>query len=153
MIAVFEDGGYVRGMVDRLRELEARQDELNERVSAAPADLPDIHPNISDVYRRKVARLAEALESGRKRIVYFHSLASLRMKSWMLATKSHARALSMVASKSFARRRLCPNHAKVRPTTQRRGSTTNPSALSSRLTISTAQSPIFFSASASFGPA
>ena len=62
MIAVIEDGGYVRDMVDRLRELEARQDELNERLSAAPADLPDIHPNIADVYHRKVARLAEALD-------------------------------------------------------------------------------------------
>ena len=62
MIAVIEDGGYVRGMVDRLRELEARQDELNERLAAAPADLPDIHPNIADIYRRKVARLAEALD-------------------------------------------------------------------------------------------
>ena len=62
MIAVIEDGGYVRGMVDRLRELEARQDELNERLAAVPADLPDIHPNIADVYRRKVARLAEALD-------------------------------------------------------------------------------------------
>ena len=61
-IAVIEDGGYVRGMVDRLRELEARQDELNERLSAEPADLPDIHPNIADIYRRKVARLAEALD-------------------------------------------------------------------------------------------
>lgn len=26
------DGGYVRGMVDRLHELEVRQDELNERL-------------------------------------------------------------------------------------------------------------------------
>ena len=42
-------------MVDRLRGLEARQDELNERLSATPADLPDIH-------RGKVARLAEALD-------------------------------------------------------------------------------------------
>ena len=62
IIAVIEDGGYVRGMVDRLRELEARQDELNERLSAAPADLPDIHPNVADIYRRRVARLAEALD-------------------------------------------------------------------------------------------
>ena len=62
MIAVIEDGGYVRGMVDRPRELEARQDELNERRSATPADLPDIHPNIADVYRRRVVRLAEALD-------------------------------------------------------------------------------------------
>ena len=58
MIAAIEDGGYVRGMSDRLRELEARQDELAERLAAAPADLPDIHLNIAEIYRRKVARLA-----------------------------------------------------------------------------------------------
>ena len=62
MIAAIEDGGYVRGMSDRLRELEARQDELAERLAAAPADLPDIHPNIAGIYRRKVARLADALK-------------------------------------------------------------------------------------------
>ena len=61
MIAVIEDGGYVRGMVDRLRELEAKQDELRERLAAVPADIPDIHPNVAAVYRRKVARLADAL--------------------------------------------------------------------------------------------
>ena len=61
MVAAIEDGGYVRGMSDRLRELEARQDELNERLSAAPSDLPDIHPNIADIYRRRVEGLAEAL--------------------------------------------------------------------------------------------
>ena len=62
MIAVIEDGGYSRGMMDRLRELEAKQDELNERLAAIPADIPDIHPEIVDIYRRKVARLAEALD-------------------------------------------------------------------------------------------
>ena len=62
MIAAIEDGGYVRGMSDRLRELEARQDELTERLATAPADLPDIHPNIAGIYRRKVARLADALK-------------------------------------------------------------------------------------------
>ena len=40
MITVIEDGGYLRGILDRLRELEARQDELKERLSAA-------HPPIS----------------------------------------------------------------------------------------------------------
>ncbi len=67
MIAVIEDGGYVRGMSDRLRELEARQDELNARLSTVPADLPDIHPRIADIYRRKVERLAEALAHLRDR--------------------------------------------------------------------------------------
>ncbi len=67
MVAVIEDGGYARGMLDRMRELEARQDELDERLSAVPADLPDIHPNIAIVYRRKVERLAEALADPRDR--------------------------------------------------------------------------------------
>ncbi len=62
MVAVIEDGGYARGMMDRMRELEARQDEINERLAAAPVDLPDIHPNIAGIYRRKVERLAEALD-------------------------------------------------------------------------------------------
>ena len=63
MIAVIEDGGYIRGMVDRLRELEARQDELTARLARGPADIPDIHPNVAGIYRRKVARLADALDN------------------------------------------------------------------------------------------
>jgi len=59
MVAVIEDGGYARGMMDRIRELEARQDEIAGRLSAAPVDIPDIHPNIAIVYRRKVERLAD----------------------------------------------------------------------------------------------
>ena len=67
MLDAIEEGGYVRGMSDRLRELEARQDEINERLSAAPVDIPDIHPNIAGVYRRKVERLTEALADPRDR--------------------------------------------------------------------------------------
>ena len=67
MLDVIEDGGYARGMMDRMRELEARQDEINERLAAAPVDIPDIHPNIAIVYRRKVERLAEALADPRDR--------------------------------------------------------------------------------------
>ena len=67
MIAAIEEGGYVRGMSDRLRALEARQGELNERLTAVPADIADIHPNIAIVYRRKVERLAEALADPRDR--------------------------------------------------------------------------------------
>ena len=67
MVAVIEDSGYARGMMDRMRELEARQDELNERLAAVPADMPDIHPKIADIYRRRVERLAEALAEPRDR--------------------------------------------------------------------------------------
>ena len=42
--------------------------------------------------------------------------------------KSHAVELSMVFSKSFARRRFRPSQAKVRSTTRRRGGRTKPLA-------------------------
>ena len=67
IVAAIEDGGYTRALTDRLRELEARQDELRERLAIAPADIPDIHPNVADLYRRKVERLAEALRDPRER--------------------------------------------------------------------------------------
>ena len=77
MIGVIEDGGYVRGMMDRLRELEARQDELAARLAAAPADIPDIHPNVAAVYRRRVERLAEALNSPEERIEAANAIRGL----------------------------------------------------------------------------
>ncbi len=67
IVAAIEDGGYTRALTDRLRELEARQDELRERLATAPADIPDVHPNVAGLYRRKVERLAEALRDSRER--------------------------------------------------------------------------------------
>jgi hypothetical protein len=37
------------------------QDEIGERLARSPVDIPDIHPNVADVYHRKIARLADAL--------------------------------------------------------------------------------------------
>jgi DNA invertase Pin-like site-specific DNA recombinase len=67
IVALLEDGGGSRAMVVRLRELETREDELTARLSEAPVDLPDIHPNVAGVYRRKVERLAEALPRPQER--------------------------------------------------------------------------------------
>ena len=61
-----EDQGHGRGDRgqrlcaghDGPRELEARQDQIEERLSAVPADMPDIHPKIAGIYRRKVERFA-----------------------------------------------------------------------------------------------
>lgn len=63
MLSVIEGGGHTRGMTDRMRELEAREDVLKETLAQVPADIPDIHPNVSCVYRMKVERLAEALNN------------------------------------------------------------------------------------------
>jgi site-specific DNA recombinase len=40
---------------------------LTERLSRAPVDIPDIHPNVARIYRRKVERLAEALQHPQER--------------------------------------------------------------------------------------
>jgi len=63
MLKVIEDGGYTRGMTDRMRELEAREDELKALLAQEPVDIPDVHPNVSELYRRKVERLTEALNA------------------------------------------------------------------------------------------
>jgi len=67
IVAAIEDGGYSRPLMGRLRELEAKQDELSERLSRTPVDIPDIHPNVGGIYRRKVERLAEALQHPKER--------------------------------------------------------------------------------------
>jgi hypothetical protein len=65
-----------------------------------------------------------------------HALASLRESNLTLAIISQASALAIVASKSFARRRLRLSQAMVRSATQRRGNNLKPLAASDRLTIS-----------------
>src|SRR5260370_4972525 len=45
----------------RLDELEARKVALQREVAAAPTSAPRLHPNLAEVYRRKVENLQEAL--------------------------------------------------------------------------------------------
>jgi site-specific DNA recombinase len=67
IITAVEDGGYSRPLMAHLRDLEAKQDELTARLSRAPVDIPDLHPNVAGIYRRKVERLAEALRRPQER--------------------------------------------------------------------------------------
>ena len=75
IVAAIEDGGYTRMLSDRLRVLEAQQDEIAERLARAPINIPDIHPNVADTYRRKVVRLADALNHPEDR---YEAAAALR---------------------------------------------------------------------------
>jgi site-specific DNA recombinase len=63
IVAAIEDGGYSRALSNRLAELEKDRDALEDRLRPAPEDLPDLHPNIAELYRRKVERLIESLAS------------------------------------------------------------------------------------------
>ena len=67
IVAFVENGSGSRALLARLRELEAREDEVTERLSRAPVDIPDIHPNVAGIYRRKVERLAAALQHPQER--------------------------------------------------------------------------------------
>lgn len=49
---------------DRARAVRGNPSRQRQ-CAADPADIPDIHPDIAIVYRRKVARLAEALADAR----------------------------------------------------------------------------------------
>jgi site-specific DNA recombinase len=61
VLGVIEEGGHTRGM----RELEAREDVLKGLLAQEPANIPDVHPNVSGIYRKKVERLTEALNNPR----------------------------------------------------------------------------------------
>jgi len=58
IMAATEDGMYQPAMKARMAELERQKAEIEARLRDAPADLPDVNPNIAEVYRRKIERLA-----------------------------------------------------------------------------------------------
>jgi DNA invertase Pin-like site-specific DNA recombinase len=61
IMAAIEDGMYQPAMKTRMAELEREKSEIEARLSDARPDLPDVNPNVAEIYRRKVTRLAEAL--------------------------------------------------------------------------------------------
>ncbi len=61
IMAAIEDGLYQPSMKVRLAELERERVEISAGLAEAPQDVPDVHPGIAEIYKRKVARLAETL--------------------------------------------------------------------------------------------
>jgi site-specific DNA recombinase len=61
ILDAIEDGMYQPAMKARMSELEQQKAEIEKRLEDAPADLPDVHPNIAEHYHAKVVRLAETL--------------------------------------------------------------------------------------------
>ncbi|MGH6829291.1 MAG: recombinase family protein, partial [Rhizomicrobium sp.] len=77
IMAAIEDGMYLPAMKTRMTELEQQKAEIEARVREAPADIPDVNPNIAEVYRRKVSDLAAALadpDQGRRAAALVRSL-------------------------------------------------------------------------------
>jgi site-specific DNA recombinase len=61
IVAAVEDGLYQPTMKARVAELERQKAEIEARLNVAGPELPDIHPNVAELYGRKVRELAEAL--------------------------------------------------------------------------------------------
>ena len=61
------DGLRTQGLLKTLEGLEAQKAELERAIEAAPPPAPRIHPNLAEVYRRKVEDLHTALASDRTR--------------------------------------------------------------------------------------
>jgi ElaB/YqjD/DUF883 family membrane-anchored ribosome-binding protein len=61
ILDAIEDGMYQPAMKARMSELEQQKAEIEKLLAEAPAEMPDVHPNIAEHYRAKVIRLAETL--------------------------------------------------------------------------------------------
>jgi hypothetical protein len=64
LIDAIADGFRAKGLHDQLDELETRREALTASLEAPAPTQPRLHPNLAQVYRDKVARLHEALQSG-----------------------------------------------------------------------------------------
>lgn len=53
---------YEPSMKARMQDLERQKADIVARLSQAPADIPDVHPNVANVYRLRVDRFTEALD-------------------------------------------------------------------------------------------
>ena len=62
LVDAIADGAPARALKDELLSLERRQDDLTSEIANARAPAPVMHPNLAEVYRRKVADLNAVLE-------------------------------------------------------------------------------------------
>ncbi|MBR9780961.1 MAG: recombinase family protein [Rhodospirillales bacterium] len=62
IMSAIEDGMYQSAMKFRMEELEQEKQEIIARMDEVPQDVPDIHPNIAEIYRKKVQNLTAALD-------------------------------------------------------------------------------------------
>ena len=77
IMAAIEDGLYQPVMKARMAELEREKADTLGRLAEAPLDIPDVHPGIAEVYKRKVAALLETLEDPETRLDASSDIRSL----------------------------------------------------------------------------
>ncbi|MGI9412389.1 MAG: recombinase family protein [Hyphomicrobiales bacterium] len=63
LIEAIADGLRTPGTLAKLEQLERRTAELEARLASKPVDAPILHPNLAQLYRRKVERLHDTLST------------------------------------------------------------------------------------------
>ena len=61
IITAIEDGMYQPSMKARMDDLERQKSEIMARIAVETPPLPDVNPNIAEIYRHKVQHLSAAL--------------------------------------------------------------------------------------------
>ena len=79
-MAAIKDGLYKRSMKARMAELDREKAEIAAWLAEAPADVPDVHPGIAEIYKCKVAALTEMLENPNTRLDASSDIRSLVCK-------------------------------------------------------------------------
>jgi len=77
IIEAIKDGIPAHAIKDEMIALDTRKQSLQAELSDAPDATPILHPNMSGLYRRKVAELTEALNSEDSRAEAFELIRTL----------------------------------------------------------------------------
>ena len=77
LIEAIKDGVPGAAVKDEMMVLEARKEELQRLLTEAPEEQPILHPNLAQLYRRKVAQLTEALAGDETQAEAFDLIRSL----------------------------------------------------------------------------
>ncbi|MDX8496757.1 zinc ribbon domain-containing protein, partial [Mesorhizobium sp. VK22B] len=64
IMAAIEDGLYQPSMKARMEDLERQKAEVTACLAMAPTDVPDLHPNIANLYRKRVEQFTQTLADG-----------------------------------------------------------------------------------------
>ncbi|WOF42414.1 recombinase family protein [Sphingopyxis indica] len=77
IMAAIEDGLYQPSMKARMAELERERKEITARLAEVPPAVPDVHPGIAEIYKRKVAALTDVLSDPDARLDASSDIRSL----------------------------------------------------------------------------
>ena len=77
IMAAIEDGLYQPSMKARMAKLEREREDISTRLAEAPPTIPDVHPGIAEIYKRKVASLTATLSEPGTRLDASSEIRSL----------------------------------------------------------------------------